>query len=208
VYRYKKKKRRRTRRKQSTRESELRKKHRSAPASTTEERQRERLPSDFFLTPPVFFFHETDRISPCPSPRSYRPTPPPSITSPFNSPGRERETLYITTCFFAKNFRFVSLFPYLNGKISHNTVFSKTAKEECVSSRRNNHLYFLAKDSEVIMQLQSHCLEKHQTSFFSVFFLSRFYLSIKISSIKKNLKQEIFVRCTNKIFYHQLHIPL
>lgn len=63
----------------------------------------------------------------------------------------EREPLYTTTCFFAKNFRFVFLFPYLNGKISDNTVFRKTAKEECFSSRRNNDLYFLEKESEVIM---------------------------------------------------------
>lgn len=100
MYRYKKKKKRRTRRKQSTRESELRKKHKSAPASTTEERERELLPSDFFLTPPVFFFHKTDRISTRPSPRSYRPTPPPSIISPLDSPGRESATLhhYVFLC--------------------------------------------------------------------------------------------------------------
>jgi hypothetical protein len=127
VYRYKqkKKRRRRRRRKQSTRESELRKKHKSAPAFTTEERERELLPSDFFLTPPVFFFHETDRLSPRPSPRSHRPTPPPSITSPFDSHGRERATLHHYGGFFAKNFHFVFLFPYLNGKISYNTVSAK-----------------------------------------------------------------------------------
>lgn len=120
----------------------------------------------------------------------------------------EREPLYTTTCFFAKNFRFVFLFPYLNGKISDNTVFGKTAKE-CFSCRRNNDLYFLKKDSEVIIQLQLHCLEKHQTLFFSVFFLEQI-LSIYLSrsSQQKNLQQEFCVRCTNKMFYHQLRIQL
>jgi hypothetical protein len=41
----------------------------------------------------------------------------------------------------------------------------------------------------VIMQLQSHCLEKHQTSISLFFFLSRFYLSIKIFSTKKTLSR-------------------
>ncbi len=85
----------------------------------------------------------------------------------------ERGTLYTTTGSFAKNFRLVFLFPYSNGKVSDNTVFRKTAEEECFSCRGNNDLYFLKKDSEVTMQPQSHCLEKHQTSFFSVFFLEQ-----------------------------------
>jgi hypothetical protein len=123
-HRYRKKKRTRTRRKQSTRESELRKKHKSAPASTTEERERELLPSDFFLTPPFssstkpIVFHRvrlrvlTDQLLLHPSHRR-------------SAVLVEREPLYTTTCFFAKNFRFVSLFPYLNGKISHDTVSAK-----------------------------------------------------------------------------------
>jgi hypothetical protein len=142
VYRYKQKKkrrrrRRRRRRKQSTRESELRKKHKSAPASTTEERERELLPSDFFLTPPVFFFHETDRLSPRPSPRSYRPTRPPSITSPFDSHGRERATLHHYV-FLCKELSLCFSFFVSERENFLQHSFSKTAKEECFSSRRNN----------------------------------------------------------------------
>jgi len=38
---------------------------------------------------------------------------------------------------------------------------------------QKQRLYFLKKDSEGIIQLQSHCLEKHQKSFFFVFFLEQ-----------------------------------
>lgn len=180
---------RRTRRKQSTRESDLRKKHKSAPASTTEERERELLPSDFFLTPPVFFLHETDRLSPRPSPRSYRPTPPPSITSPFDSHGGERATLHhyvflckeLSLCFsfsVSERENFLQHNFLQNGK---GGVFFFSQKQRFIFPRER-----VRSDSVAAIPLSC---EASNIIFLCFFFLSRFYLSIKIFSTKKTLSR-------------------
>lgn len=147
-------------------------------------------------------------LSPRPSPRSYRPTPPPSITSPFDSHGRERATLHhyvflckeLSLCFSfsvseRENFLQHS-FPQ-NGK---GGVFFFSQKQRFIFPQKR-----LRSGNVAAITLS---WEASDIIFLCFFFLSRFYLSIKIFSTKKNLKQEFCVRCTNKIFYYQLRIQL